>query len=138
DLAAFEPRLVRLCHALDHLNRLHDDLARIPLGAENWQPPDGFGEGARALSDWLDATKDPEAANRPALSEAVETASKRLADQRKPGRDKIWQDVALQRMPAETARSGLDMLAWAEGALYHAWRLAESLRIASGNPPAAS
>jgi hypothetical protein len=24
------------------------------------------------------------------------------------------------------------MLAWADGALYHAWRLAESLRIAAG------
>jgi phosphate:Na+ symporter len=138
DLAAFEPRLVRLCHALDHLNRLHDDLARIPPGAENWQPLAGFGEGARALSDWLEATKDPDAANRPALSEAVEDASKRLADQRKIGRDKILQDVALQRMPAETARSGLDMFVWVDGALYHAWRLAESLRIASGNQPAVS
>src|SRR5262249_1706645 len=27
---------------------------------------------------------------------------------------------------------GLDTLAWANGAVYHAWRLAESLRIASG------
>jgi hypothetical protein len=40
-------------------------------------------------------------------------------------------DVALQRAPAATARAGLDMLAWANGAVYHAWRLAESLRIAS-------
>jgi len=44
------------------------------------------------------------------------------------------QDVALQRTPAGTARNGLDMLAWAEGALHHTWRLAESLRIASRNP----
>jgi len=29
-------------------------------------------------------------------------------------------------------RAGLDTLAWADAALYHAWRLAESLRIASG------
>jgi phosphate:Na+ symporter len=40
--------------------------------------------------------------------------------------------VALQRMPSATACAGLDMLAWANAALYHAWRLAESLRIASG------
>jgi len=50
----------------------------------------------------------------------------------------MLQDVALQRMPAETARSGLDLLAWAGDALHHAWRLAESLRIASGNQSAAS
>ena len=31
-----------------------------------------------------------------------------------------------------TARAGLDTLVWADLALYHAWRLAESLRIASG------
>jgi phosphate:Na+ symporter len=35
-------------------------------------------------------------------------------------------------MPSATARAGLDTLAWANTALYHAWRLAESLRIASG------
>jgi len=62
----------------------------------------------------------------------MEDASKRLADDRRTGRDKILQAVALQRMPSGTARDGLDMLAWAEGALHHAWRLAESLRIASG------
>jgi hypothetical protein len=62
----------------------------------------------------------------------VEDASKWLNDERKTGRDKILEDVAVQRIPAETARNALEMLAWADGALYHAWRLAESLRIASG------
>jgi phosphate:Na+ symporter len=134
DLSSFEPRLVRLCHALDHLNQLHDDLAEIPPRTEDWRPPAGFGEAARALSVWLDAAKDPEATPEPSVFEAMEDASKRLADDRKTGRDKILQDVALQRTPAGTARNGLDMLAWAEGALHHTWRLAESLRIASRNP----
>jgi hypothetical protein len=31
-----------------------------------------------------------------------------------------------------TARTGLDALAWADGAYYHAWQLVESLRITSG------
>ena len=53
--------------------------------------------------------------------------------ERMAGRDRILQDVALQRIPAATAREGLDMLAWADGALYHAWRLAESLRVAAGS-----
>ena len=132
DLGAFEPRIVRLCHALDHLNQLHDDLTRIPPEAGGWQPPAGVEEGAGTLAAWLDATKDPEAAPGPSVFEAMEDASKRLADGRKTGRDKILQDVALQRLPAGAARNGLDMLAWAEGAFYHAWRLAESLRVASG------
>jgi phosphate:Na+ symporter len=63
----------------------------------------------------------------------MEDASKRLNDERKSGRDKILEDVALQRIPAQTARNGLEMLSWADGALYHAWRLAESLRIAAGD-----
>ena len=138
DLATFEPRLVRLCHALDHLNQLNEDLTRIPPEASGWQPPAGFEEGAQALAVWLDTTKDPEAAPGAAIFKAIEDASDRLADERKTSRDKILQDVALQRTPAETARSGLELSGWADGAVYHAWRLAESLRIASGNQPAAS
>jgi len=132
DLGTFEPRLVRLCHALDHLNQLHDDLTRIPSDAGDWQTPAGFKTGTRALTTWLEATKDPNAAQGPAITRAMEDASKRLTDERKTGRDKLLGDVALQRISAETARSGLEMLSWADGALYHAWRLAESLRIASG------
>jgi hypothetical protein len=35
-------------------------------------------------------------------------------------------------MATATARAGLESLVWADLALYHAWRLAESLQIASG------
>jgi len=137
DLGAFEPRLVRLCHALDHLNQLHDDLTRVPPDGSGWQPV-GFKEGAGTLTVWLDATKDPEAAPGPSVFEAMEDTSNRLTDERKVGRDTILQDVALQRTSADTARNGLEILAWADGALYHSWRLAESLRIAPGNRAAAS
>jgi phosphate:Na+ symporter len=65
--------------------------------------------------------------------EALEDSSKQLGLERKTGRDRILEDVALQRMPSATARAGLDTLAWADAALHHAWRLAESIRIASGN-----
>ena len=86
----------------------------------------------RALAAWLDATKDPEAEPAPAVFMALEEASKQLSAERKAGREKLLADVALQRVPAATARAGLDTLAWAKVAVYHAWRLAESLRIASG------
>ena len=86
----------------------------------------------RHLARWLDATKDPEATPDPAIFKTLEDASKQLNDERKTGREKLLEDVALQRTPTTTARAGLETLVWADLALYHAWRLAESLRIASG------
>jgi phosphate:Na+ symporter len=132
DLATIGPRLVRLCHALDHLTQLHDDLTRIPSAVSGWQSPTGFEVGAQTLAAWLGATKDPEAALDPAIFKAIGEASKRLSAECKAGREKTLEDVALQRLPAATARAILETFAWADGALYHAWRLAESLRIASG------
>ena len=138
DLSTFEPRLVRLSHALDHLRQLHDDLRQIPPAVAGRQPPAGFAAGARAFAAWLDATKDPQASPDPAVFAALEDASKELGAERKTGRDEILEEVALQRTPTATARAALETSLWADGALYHAWRLAESLRIASGNQPATS
>ncbi len=132
DLGTIGPRLVRLVHALDHLTQLHDDLTRVPSAVSGWQPPAEFAAGAQALAMWLDATKDPEASPDPTIFKAVEDASKQLSAERKTDREKLLEDVALQRMATATARAGLESLVWADLALYHAWRLAESLRIASG------
>jgi len=137
DPGTFEPRLIRLSHAIDHLTQLHNDLTRIPPAVSGWQPPAGFEAGARALAAWLEVTKDPAAPSDPAVFKALEEASQQLGDERNTGRNKILEDVALQRTPAVTARAGLDALLWADGSLHHAWRLAESLRIASSTsrPP---
>ena len=105
DMGTIGPRLVRLCHALDHLTELHDDLTRIPSAVSGWQPPAGFEAGAQALAAWLDATKDPGATPDPAIFKAVEDASKRLSAERKTGREEMLEDVALQRMPMATARA---------------------------------
>jgi phosphate:Na+ symporter len=133
DLGTIGPRLVRLCHALDHLTELEDDLTRIPPTAGEWQPPPGFQAGAGALQKWLDATKDPKAKPAPTVFSALEESSKQLSAERKSARDQILENMALQREPVAAARASLDALMWANSALYHAWRLAESLRIASGN-----
>jgi phosphate:Na+ symporter len=136
DLSTIGPRLVRVCHALDHLTELEDDLTRIPPTADGRQDPPAFLAGARALAAWVEATSDPEAQPAPAVFQALEDASKQFSTERKTVRDRILEDVALQRMPAGTARAGLDVLAWANAAVYHVWRLAESLRIASGQSDA--
>jgi phosphate:Na+ symporter len=44
----------------------------------------------------------------------------------------LLEDVALQRVRTETARNALEALGWADATVYHAWRLAESLRVAAG------
>jgi phosphate:Na+ symporter len=113
--------------------QLHDDLTGIPSVVTGWQPPIGFEAGAQALSAWLDATKDPESAPDPAIFRALEDASKQLGAERRTERDGTLEDVALQRTSTATARAVLDRLVWADGALYHTWRLAESLRIAAGD-----
>lgn len=132
DLGTIGPRLVRLVHALDHLTQLHDDLKRIPPVVIGGQPLAGFEAGAQALGGWLDATKDPKEAPDPAIFKALEAASKQLNEECKTGRTQILEDIALQRTPMATARVDLERRAWADLALYHAWRLVESLRIASG------
>jgi phosphate:Na+ symporter len=72
------------------------------------------------------------AAPNPTIFKAVEDAANQLNAERKTSREKMLEDVALQRIPTATARAALETLVWADLALYHAWRLAESLRIASG------
>jgi phosphate:Na+ symporter len=133
DLGTIGPRLVRLCHALDHLRELEEQLTDIPPTVGGWQLPQGFQAGAQALAVWLDATKDPEAKPARAVFSALEESSKQLSDERKSARQHILEDMALQRAPVATVCARLDALAWANTALYHAWRLAESLRIASRN-----
>jgi hypothetical protein len=63
----------------------------------------------------------------------IEEASRRLSDESQAERERILQDVALQRIPAARARAALDQIAWATAALYHAWRAAVALMNSSGS-----
>ena len=134
DLATIGPRLVRLCHTLDHLSELHDDLTRLPPVVTAWQPPAAFEAGAQALGGWLDATEKPQRPADPTIFKALQAASKQLNEERETEREKLLENVAMQCTPTATARAALETLMWADLALYHSWRLAESLRIASGEP----
>lgn len=132
DPREMESRLVRLCDALNHLAEVDDDLARIPPAAGGWQPPAAFETGARALAGWLEATRDANAAPSPAVLEALDVASQQAGEARKVDRDRLLEDVARQRVPAATARAGIETLVWADTVLHHVSRLAQSLRLASG------
>ena len=129
------PGWSRVCHALDHLTQLHDDLRRVPPAVDGWEPPTGFDAGAQALSAWLNVSKDPSATPAPPVFDALEAASKQLTGERAVNRVTMLENIALQRMPTSTARNALDALSWADGALHHCWRMIEALRIASGDHP---
>jgi len=132
DPSGMESRLIRLFHALDHLAELQRVLTRIPPVHSGWLPPAGFAASERALAAWLDSTTNPAVAPDPSIASALQSASEQLSEERRTGRDKLLEDVALQRMSAAAARQSIDALAWAEDAVHHASRLVEALELASG------
>jgi hypothetical protein len=67
------------------------------------------------------------------IFKTLENASKQLSAERQTGRAQLLQQVAQQHIPTATARAALETLGWTDLVLYHSWRLADSLRIASGN-----
>jgi phosphate:Na+ symporter len=138
DLHSFSPRLVQLCHGLDHLTHLHEDMASVPPSTDRWQTPSSFAAGARSLRTWLEATNDFNAAPDPEITKMVSAAWEQLDSECQAERNNLLESVAMQRMPAAEARIGLDTLAWANGALHHAWHLIDSIQSASGSAPAAT
>ncbi len=131
DLGSMEPRLVRLCHAVDHLKRLNEILKTGPTVATGWTPPPSIGAGAQALIAWLDAIEDPASPLPTSVFDDVSSASSRVAMDRKAEREEILEAVARQQSTVATADQRMEALLFADRALYHSWRLIDSLRIAS-------
>ena len=129
--------LVRLCHALGIISRgFHDDLTRIPATA-------GIGDprrlrrgraGARVMASRHERSRGGARSGRLQGTEGASTQLQRRMQRRAARRR--WK-MSPCSAPTATARAVLETLAWADGTLYHAWRLAESLRAASGNEPSA-
>jgi len=113
-------------------------MSRMPTPSVRWQPPSSFAAGAQALRTWLDSSNDPNTTPDPAISKMVLAASQKIDADCQTERNKLLESVALQRLPAASARVGLDTLAWANGAVQHAWHLIDSLQAASGSVSAAA
>lgn len=79
DLGTIGPRLVRVCHALDHLTKLHEDLMRVPSIVGDMQLPAGFQCGVKALDAWLASVKNPTEMPDPSVFIAIKAASKQLS-----------------------------------------------------------
>lgn len=131
DLGTTEARLVRLCHAVDHLKRL-DEISRggaaIP---PDWTPPPSVSAGATSLNAWLSASADPAHAIPADVFDGIASASARLAADRKIERERILESVAVQQLNVSEGDRRLEALLSFDRALYHSWRLIESIRIAA-------
>lgn len=132
DLAEVEPRLVRLCHAVDHLKRLHEDLGEPAASTALGAPTAAIGAGAQALSVWLGTQKEAPAKVGKPILDAVGAAAAHLTEERKTLRAQILESVARQQTTASTANEALLALQWSDKALHHAWRIIDSLDAAAG------
>jgi phosphate:Na+ symporter len=124
DPQAFAERRVRIWHALDHLSRLAEDLAEaVPRGGLG-----GMEEEIRmavgALDAWLTEGGTTKVAE-------LEKSSIAFAAARKKRRERLLEDIALGRLEPPEATAALENIRWTDGALYHAWRLANSLEASS-------
>ena len=62
----------------------------------------------------------------------LEAASYAVRDLRKSRRERVLQDLAAGRHDPAEANRELEALRWLNGAVYHAWRVADSLQQAMG------
>lgn len=85
-------------------NQLHDDLTRAPPVGNSVTLP-SFAVSRRALATWLDATREPRAPVGPAVVATIEDAARPVAEERPTSRDKVLEDLTLQRVAPETARN---------------------------------
>lgn len=133
DVGDMEPRLIRLCHALDHLKRLNEILKTGPTIAAGWTPPSSIDSGAQALATWLDAIKNPASVVATKVFDDVSAAASRFAEDRKAERERILETVARRQTTVAIGDERMEALLSADRALYHSWRLIESLRNAAGS-----
>lgn len=130
DLGSTEARLVRLCHAVDHLKRL-DEISKggVAIPAD-WTPPQSLLAGATALNAWLSASADFSHDIPAGVYDEISSASEHLTADRKIARERVLESVAMQQMCVSAGDRRLETLLSFDRALYHSWRLIESTRIA--------
>jgi hypothetical protein len=65
----------------------------------------------QTLASWLEATQGPEAVPNADVLDALKKVSARLREECRAVRERLLEDVALQRVRTPTARAGLEQLA---------------------------
>ena len=127
-------RRTRLWHALDHLEQLEEDLAMppfLPDPSSERAAPAALLRAMRALSRWAETPGSPHLSPDDTIMEELAAAAAELAQARRHGRDGTLAEIAAGRLSSQAGRTALDRLRWADGVVFHAWRLAESIRRAA-------
>src|SRR5690606_5815819 len=128
DPVDYPERRVRLWHALDHLSRLSRDLSSVPPPAAGREDSTAAARFTTALAAWIDVNTAP-AVRRDSVAVLAESSAA-FAAERKRRRERLLESVARGELRTTDAMAGLERVRWTDGALYHAWRLADSLRAA--------
>ncbi len=126
-------RRVRVWHAFDHLQRLADDFddPSMPFPVEGGRR-ETVDRVVSALDAWCEWWAMPAESKGGAPVGQLEEASQAMRDLRKSQRDGLLEALAGGRARPVDANARLDAVRWLDGAVYHAWRLADSLDQAMG------
>jgi phosphate:Na+ symporter len=126
-------RRARVWHAYDHMVRLAEDFEMPQVAL----PDDDATRKATKLADealdaWIAWTAADAATRGEPPVMRLEAASHAVRDLRKARREGVLQDLAGGRQEPADANRELESLRWLNGAVYHAWRVADSLQQSMG------
>lgn len=126
-------RRARVWHAYDHMVRLAEDFemphVSLPTDEQTWEVVKCAHDALNAWCVWL--AGDARTRGEPPVP-GMEAASLAVRDLRKARRDRVLRDLAAGQSQPTNANRELESLRWLNGAVYHAWRVADSLQQSMG------
>jgi phosphate:Na+ symporter len=125
-------RRARLWHAIDHFERLADNLAEPAEALEAAIPAAEIESGIKALEMWRAWAAAGMAGSVDDAVDALAACSANYASLRKTRRDGLLEQLGYGNERPSDAMGRMEALRWLDGSFYHAWRLADSLRHAAG------
>jgi len=126
-------RRLRVLHAYDHMVRLTEDFDLPHIALPDDEPTEHAVKLTYdALNAWIAWTvEDSSQRGEPPIGQ-LENASQAVSDLRKSRRDRILRELADGTAQPANANRELESLRWLNSAVYHAWRVADSLRQSMG------
>ncbi len=126
-------RRLRVLHAYDHMARLAEDFDLPHVALSDYERTRATVKLAdEALQAWIVWSREDAKARGEAPVSQLEAASIAVRDLRKARRDQILRSLADGQAQPLSATRELESLRWLNGAIYHAWRVADSLRQSMG------
>lgn len=126
-------RRLRVLHAYDHMARLSEDfeLPHVVL-SDDEQTKQAIKIAHDALTAWIIWSGQDTATRVEPPVLQLEQASNAVRDLRKSRREIILHALADGQIQPAAATRELESLRWLKSTIYHAWRVADSLRLSMG------